>query len=95
MPAYVISGSLVSDAEGMAEYRRLVGETIEKYGGKRLLRTRRIETLEGAWEPEGITVLEFENVERLREWYNSPEYAELKALRQRSADSTLLVVEGL
>jgi uncharacterized protein (DUF1330 family) len=95
MPAYIISGSLVSDPDSMAEYRSRVGETIEKYGGKRLLRTQRIETLEGDWQPEGVTVLEFESVERLREWYNSPEYAELKALRKGAADSTLVLVESL
>jgi uncharacterized protein (DUF1330 family) len=33
-------------------------------------------------------------VERAREWWASPEYAEAKALRQNSADTDMLVVEG-
>jgi uncharacterized protein (DUF1330 family) len=60
-----------------------------------MLRTTRVETLEGDWQPEGITVLEFPSVERVKEWYDSPEYAEFKALRHRSANSTLVLVESL
>jgi uncharacterized protein (DUF1330 family) len=38
--------------------------------------------------------LEFESIGRLREWYDSPEYAPLKQLRRETA-ATQLVVEGL
>ncbi len=33
-------------------------------------------------------------MERLREWYDSPEYAPLKRLHEEVADSQLVVVEG-
>jgi uncharacterized protein (DUF1330 family) len=39
--------------------------------------------------------LEFESIGRLREWYDSPEYAPLKQLRQEAAATHLVVVEGL
>ena len=51
--------------------------------------------LEGDWEPQRLVILEFESMERLREWYDSPEYAPLKQLRGEVADSQLVVVEGL
>jgi uncharacterized protein (DUF1330 family) len=40
-------------------------------------------------------VLEFPTMERARAWWSSPEYAEAKALRQRSARTEMLLVEGL
>ena len=51
--------------------------------------------LEGQWDPERLVVLEFESIGRLREWYDSPEYAPLKQLRQEAAATQLVVVEGL
>jgi uncharacterized protein (DUF1330 family) len=39
-------------------------------------------------------VLEFDDVDAARRWYDSPEYTEAKAVRQRAARSTLLLVEG-
>ncbi len=43
--------------------------------------------LEGDWEPQRLVILEFESMERLREWYDSPEYAPLKQLREEVAVS--------
>ncbi len=51
--------------------------------------------LEGEWEPQRLVILEFESMERLREFYDSAEYAPLKRLRGEVADSQLVVVEGL
>ena len=51
--------------------------------------------LEGQWDPERLVVLEFESIGRLREWYDSPEYAPLKRLRGEAAATQFVVVEGL
>jgi uncharacterized protein (DUF1330 family) len=40
-------------------------------------------------------ILEFENAERARAWWSSPEYAEAKKLRQATATTEMLLVEGL
>jgi len=42
-----------------------------------------------------LVIAEFPSVERAREWWSSPEYAEPKALRQATADSVLVIVQGL
>jgi uncharacterized protein (DUF1330 family) len=34
-------------------------------------------------------------MEQAREWWASPEYAEPKALRQATADSELVIVQGV
>jgi len=77
----------VTDPAGFEEYRKQVPGTVEKYGGKFLVRGGQVQTLEGDWKPKRIVVTEFEflNIEQARRWYDSEEYRALKALRLRTA----------
>jgi uncharacterized protein (DUF1330 family) len=51
--------------------------------------------VEGDWQPGRLAIVEFDSAERARAWYDSAEYAELKALRLRASDSkTVLVTFG-
>jgi uncharacterized protein (DUF1330 family) len=42
-----------------------------------------------------IVVVEFPSMERLREWYASPEYAEALKVRRTALYRRLIFVEGL
>ncbi len=95
MAAYVIANIRITDPDRYPEYARRVPQTIERYGGRYLTRGGNVEVLEGDWEPQRLVILEFESMERLREWYDSPEYAPLKRLHEEVAASQLVVVEGL
>ncbi|WNG42715.1 DUF1330 domain-containing protein [Archangium minus] len=95
MPAYVLVDITVKDAETYERYKQLAPPTIAAYGGRYLVRGGATETLEGTWTPTRIAVLEFPTVERAREWWNSPEYAPAKAMRQASTQTDMLLVEGL
>jgi len=95
MPAYLISQIEVHDAKGYEEYRRLVGPSLAKYGGKFVVRGGRIEVLEGSWAPKRVVICEFESVERAREWYHSPEYKPAMDIRQKTARAQIIVVDGL
>ena len=94
MPAYFIVDLEVTDAAGFDEYRKLVPDTIAKYGGRYLVRGGRTETLEGDWQPQRVVVLEFPSVEQAKRWYDSEEYRDPKALRWRTAKANLILVEG-
>jgi uncharacterized protein (DUF1330 family) len=94
MPAYCIVDVEVTDPAGFEEYRKLVPGTLEKYGGRFLVRGGRTETLEGDWQPKRVVVLEFPSVEQAKRWYNSEEYREPKALRFRTARANFILVEG-
>lgn len=94
MAAYVIVDIEVKDRERYAEYIRLSPVSLAKYGGKFVVRGGRHETLEGDWRPNRLVVLEFESMERAKEWWASPEYAEAKALRQATSSANMIVVEG-
>ena len=95
MAVYVIVNVRVTDPARYEEYRGKVPATIAHYGGRYLARGGAVEALEGDWQPERLVVLEFESMERFREWYDSPDYAPLKQLRQEAAATQFVIVEGL
>jgi len=95
MSAYIIVDVEVTDPQRYAEYIQAVPPTIAKYGGKFLVRGGRAETLEGAWDPKRIVVLQFESFKRAMEWWASEEYEAPKALRQSASVADMIVVEGI
>lgn len=95
MAAYLIGDVEVTNPTVMEEYRRQVGDTIAKYGGRFVVRGGNSEVVEGNWSPKRLVVLEFPSIERLKAWYHSPEYAPLKQLRFRSANSNVVLVPGV
>ena len=95
MPGYVIGNINVTDPDAFEQYRGMVPATIAAYGGKYLVRGGVADVVEGDWNPNRLVVLEFESVERAREWYNSPEYTPAKAVRLKASTGDLLFVEGV
>ena len=95
MPAYVIVEIEIEDNEVYEEYKKLTPAAIAAYNGKFIVRGAKTECLEGDWDPERIVVLEFPSVERVKEWWASPEYSKAKALRQKSAKTKMIVMQGV
>ena len=95
MAAYLIASIQVTDPVVYEEYRSRVPAIIAAHGGRYLVRGGRVEQLEGDAHPQRVVVLEFPSMERLKAFYDSPEYRPLIALRQRSARSSLFAVAGL
>ena len=95
MPAYVAVQIDVRDAATYERYKELAPPSIAAYGGRYLVRGGATTTLEGEWSPARFVILEFPSVDLARRWWDSPEYAEAKALRQASASTQMLLVEGL
>jgi uncharacterized protein (DUF1330 family) len=95
MAAYVIVDLVVTDPAEFEAYRKLVPATLAAYDGKYLVRGGRCDTLEGGWAPERVVVLEFPDMDRAKAWWASEIYREPKAMRERSARSRMIVVEGV
>ena len=95
MAAYVIAEVTITDPSGFEAYRQMVPATVAKYGGKFVVRGGQMEMLEGNWAPKRLVVIEFESAERAKQWWASEDYREAKALRQRTAQTNLLVIEGV
>ena len=87
MAAYVVIQVNVTDAEKYEDYKKLTPASIEKYGGRFLVRGGEHENLEGKLAHSRLVLLEFSNVERAKEWYASPEYGEVRAVRAGAAEA--------
>ena len=95
MPAYVIALVEILQPERYPEYKELAQRAVAAFGGRYIARGGRVEVLEGEWEPKRTVILEFDNMERAKAWWDSEHYREGKALRQSITRSTLLLVEGV
>jgi uncharacterized protein (DUF1330 family) len=95
MAGYVIAEISVADEQKFEVYRAQVAATVEQYGGKYVVRGGATETVEGDWHPRRLVVLQFESVQRAREWYYSPEYRGPMQLRHQAATSNVVFVEGV
>jgi len=95
MLAYIIVEIEITDPVGYEQYKELAGPTVEKYGGKYIVRGGKTEVLEGNWQPRRIVVLEFESAERAKEWLNCEEYREPRKMRHRTAGTNMILVEGV
>jgi len=93
MKGYLIGEIEVTDPKFYDEYRGQVLATVEKFGGRFLVRGGRAEAVEGA-PAKRIVVLEFPSLEQAQKWYRSAEYAPLIKLRQKGSKGRLILVEG-
>ena len=94
MPGYIAVQISINDPVRYERYKALAPASIAKYGGRYLIRGGKVDILEGSWQPGRFVVLEFPTVERARQWWNSPEYAEAKALRQSCAETEMVLLDG-
>jgi uncharacterized protein (DUF1330 family) len=95
MPAYLIAEIEITNAEGYTEYTKAVPATIEKYGGKFLVRGGKAHPLEGDWPERRRVLIEFPSIEKAKAWWDSPEYAKPKAMRKANSKGRLIFLEGV
>jgi uncharacterized protein (DUF1330 family) len=82
MPAYfLVDIREIKDAAKLDEYRSRVAPTVQKFGGRYLVRGGPFEVVEGTYQPVRIAMLEFPTMDQARSWYNSQDYRELKQMR--------------
>lgn len=94
MKAYILVDVTINDPVRYEEYKKLTPASLEKYDGKFIARGGTTETLEGEWKPGRMVILEFPSLEKAKAWWASSEYAPAKALRQATAHTNMIVVEG-
>lgn len=94
MSAYVIVDVSIKDHDQYEEYKKMTPGSLALFEGRFVARGGETEILEGDWNPGRMVILEFPTVDKAREWWNSDVYAPAKALRQRIADTNMILVEG-
>ena len=96
MPAYVIADVRdARDQEALVEYRRGNTDSVARHAGSFVARGGAMELLEGEWDTRRIVIIEFPDMAAARGWYESKDYAPLKALRQSASDTNIILVEGV
>ncbi|ALU73439.1 hypothetical protein H351_30770 (plasmid) [Rhodococcus erythropolis R138] len=95
MPAYVIVNFDVLDEEAGAAYATAAQQSILSHGGHHLVAGPAPKPAEGVWGSSGFAVIEFPNMARIREWYDSPEYLRARNIREGKARVSMMFVEGI
>lgn len=96
MPAYMIVLARIDDRERFLErYGRPNAELVARFGGRYLLRAPGVQLLEGDWgDGAGAVISEWPDMETLRRYWDSPEYAAMKKARHGLADCAVWAVEA-
>lgn len=94
MPAYVIVNVGNTTSAEYDGYKATAQKTVAQYGGRYLARGGKMKVVEGEWKPSRIVVLAFDSFDQALAWWNSPEYAPAKALRQRLIKTDMIIVDG-
>ena len=95
MAAYIVAQLKVHDPAMFQRYRDAVTPLVDRFGGRYRVRGGELEVLEGDWPFPRLTIIEFQSRDAARLFYDSPEYQKIQPLREKSADGTVTIVEGV
>jgi uncharacterized protein (DUF1330 family) len=80
-PGYVIAEVEVTDPAAMQKYGEKVPETLAPFNHQYLVRSNKIQALEGQPPKGGVVVIAFDSAEKARVWYDSPAYAAIRPIQ--------------
>lgn len=94
MAAYLVAHlTAIKDPDAFARYREAVAPALARAGGRYVIRGGEPHMLDG--EKFGRTVvIEFSSMEAARGFFEGPEYAPLRTLRQSAADGSVGIFPG-
>jgi uncharacterized protein (DUF1330 family) len=95
MPAYLIAETDILDPEQYEQYKAASPVAVAAGGGRFVVRGGELAVLEGDWNPARLVILEFENLEAAKAFYESPAYQAAIKLREGAAKLNMVAVEGL
>jgi uncharacterized protein (DUF1330 family) len=82
---YFLSEVDVANPEAYEAYRTRVLPTVEKFGGRFLVRGGEPKAIEGGGFASRVIVIEFDSPEQVMAWYNCPEYQAIVPIRHANA----------
>jgi uncharacterized protein (DUF1330 family) len=96
MAAYIVIDRLsVTDPARFRAYPEPAQRAVRRYGGRHVLPDgAQIEALEGNWKPNRLVVIEFQDAEQARQWWESTDYAEARAIHYAATISNIILVDG-
>lgn len=90
---YWIARVDINDPDGYPDYVNTAKPAFERHGANFLARGGETHSLEGENRARNV-VIEFPSVQDALDCYNSAEYQAAVKIRQKVADSELIIVEG-
>jgi uncharacterized protein (DUF1330 family) len=96
MPAYMIITAKIADRDAfVAGYGKAAAALVAQFGGKYVFRGPGAELLEGDFgDGASMVISEWPDKEAAKAFWNSPEYGQVKKLRDGIADCQVLLIEG-
>ena len=96
MPAYMIVTAAIGDRDAfIAGYGKAAAALVERFGGRYVLRGPGAQLLEGGFgDGASMVISEWPDKAAALAFWHSPEYAEVKRLRERIADCQVLLIEA-
>ena len=97
MPAYMMIACKIHDRDKFrAGYGQAVAPLVAKYGGEYLIVAPGAELLEGTLEGyTSVAISKWPDKQAARTFWNSPEYEEVKKLREGIAEAEVILAETL
>jgi uncharacterized protein (DUF1330 family) len=90
--ALMLVQATITDPAAWGAYAKASGPVMSKWGAELIVKPDSLEVLEGQSRPR-VVVFAFESMEKARGFWNSPEYAELKAMRIGAGEADFLLLE--
>ena len=96
MAAYLVVDTKIIDQEAYEEYKILAKPIVESYGGEYLVRGGNTTVSENElWTPQRLVVVRFPSREAAENFLSCNEYVPVKAIRNKSAQTTMSIVDGV
>lgn len=96
MPAYCLFENLeIHDPAPLEAYKARVAPLVQRHGGRYIVLGGDARRVEGDWAPSYLVMIEFPDLAHATQWYESPEYAEVKQLRLAAGRFNGVIVSGL
>ncbi|MGW0817658.1 DUF1330 domain-containing protein [Streptomyces viridiviolaceus] len=84
----------VLDEEAGLAYASVAQRSVLSHGGCYLAAGPTPEPVEGTWDSSRVVVIEFPDMDHIREWYDSPDYRRARRIREGKVRVGKLFVEG-
>ena len=94
MTAFVISRTIVRDAEKFQHYATAAAPTVAAHGGRLVQRGVFGSALLGDASPHGTGIMEFPDMEAVEAWFHSDAYRALGSLRDEACEMTLVAYQA-
>ena len=96
MPAYMIVTAKISDRDKFIQgYGATAGKLVEQFGGRYVLRGPGADLLEGDFgDGASMVISEWPDKAAAKAFWDSPEYAEAKKLREGISECQVLLIEA-